>query len=171
MHLSDFSNFETSDKESCSFLQRWKSFGNKYPVTFKLARAVQVLSYSSVPIERKFSQLTDIKTLKRNRLSVENLQACLFVKQEHHDEQITEEMIRAYMDQSYSNEIIPSSIIKDHPEESKDYQEESKEGEISISQPTHQIHGENTKDSLSRREELGSHKLKQAKILTNKGSF
>jgi len=44
-----------------SFLHGWKLYSAKYPVTFKLAGGIQVLPYSSASIERKFSELTDIK--------------------------------------------------------------------------------------------------------------
>jgi len=66
---------------------------------YKLARAIQTLPYSSVNVERAFSIATDIKTIKRNNLSVESLQACLFIKQESNEDQnipITDEILSAY---------------------------------------------------------------------------
>jgi len=95
-----------------SFLHGWKLYSAKYPVTFKLARGIQVLPYSSASIERKFSELTDIKTLKRNRLSVENLQACLFVKQEYKDEDLTEGIIDKYLTLSLESKDTRTSNNK-----------------------------------------------------------
>jgi len=42
-----------------------------------IARAVTVLPYSSVEVERIFSAMKDIKNVKRNRLSLDNVEACL----------------------------------------------------------------------------------------------
>lgn len=63
-------------------LEVWLEQSTKFPLLYRFVRALMVLPYSSCSIERTFSKLTDIKTLKRNRLSVECLEACLLVKQE-----------------------------------------------------------------------------------------
>ena len=44
-----------------------------------------VFPFSSCSIERIFSQCTDIKTIKRNKLGISNLEACLMIKQEFGD--------------------------------------------------------------------------------------
>jgi len=49
-------------------LALWKSESAKYSNMYLLARAIFVLPYSSVPVERVFSAMKDIKNTKRNRL-------------------------------------------------------------------------------------------------------
>jgi hypothetical protein len=70
------------DKNPPSFLKIWEEELESYPLCYRLARAVQTLPYSTASVERGFSTLGSIKTNKRNRLSVENLEACLMAKQE-----------------------------------------------------------------------------------------
>ena len=65
---------------SCT--EAWKAKASTFPLCYKLARALQTLPYSTASIERTFSRTTDIQTLKRNRIGISNLEACLFVKQE-----------------------------------------------------------------------------------------
>lgn len=72
-----------SSSKNC--LEAWKTLKNDYPLIYKLAQAIQTLPYSTASIERNFSQLADIKTIKRNRLGVANTQACLLIKQELKD--------------------------------------------------------------------------------------
>jgi hypothetical protein len=93
-----------------SFLYQWKPWESRFPITFKLACAVQTLPYSSVSLERRFSQLTDIKTVKRNRLLVENLQACLLIEQEFRDDRLSEEILERYLSQSVQHiDISPEN--------------------------------------------------------------
>jgi len=63
--------------EKISPITFWRSQANLYPTIYLVARAVFVLPYSSVSVERVFSNLKDIKNAKRNRLNIENLEACL----------------------------------------------------------------------------------------------
>jgi len=65
-----------------SFFEAWESEKNKFPLVYRLARAIQTLPYSTTFIERSFSSALNIKTLKRNRITTNNLEACLLVKQE-----------------------------------------------------------------------------------------
>lgn len=60
----------------------WRRNKSKYPLLYELSRALMVIPYSSCSIERIFSHCTDIKTIKRNRLSATTLEACLLLKQE-----------------------------------------------------------------------------------------
>lgn len=91
-------NSTIKESSEASFLYKWENGATTYPSISKIARAVQVLPYSTVPIERKFSQITDIKTVRRNRLSTESLEGCLLFKQEYGDNDAiyTEELINAY---------------------------------------------------------------------------
>ena len=84
-------------QNSRSYIEAWKN-EKQYPLTYRLARAVQVLPCSSVPIERRFSCATDVKTIKRNNLSVESIEACLLSKQffGNKDFYFTEEMQEKY---------------------------------------------------------------------------
>jgi len=79
-------------------LEAWKQIHRTYPLIYRLARTVQTLPYSTSSIERNFSVLKDIKTIKRNRLSVQNLEACLLSKQEffHSELQFTQKMFEKY---------------------------------------------------------------------------
>jgi hypothetical protein len=79
--------FENNSK--ANWLNIWKTYQDSYSLIYKLARAMQVLPYSTVNIERGFSVATDIKTIKRNNISVGALQACLLAKQEFSDNLIT----------------------------------------------------------------------------------
>ena len=79
-------------------LEVWKEQEIKFPLLSKLAKALMVMPYSSCFLERTFSKIVDIKTLKRNRLSINGLEACLLIKQEHsaNEFQISQEMIIRY---------------------------------------------------------------------------
>jgi len=44
---------------------------------YEIAKAVFVLPHFSVPVERVFSSMKNIKNLRRNRLTIQNLEACL----------------------------------------------------------------------------------------------
>ncbi len=57
-----------------------------------------MLPYSTASIERNFSTLGDVKTIKRNRLQIESLEACLLCKEDilHHNFRFNSEMIENY---------------------------------------------------------------------------
>jgi len=55
----------------------WKNESLTYPNMYLLVKALFVLPYSSVPVERVFSNMKDIKNTKRNRLTLDNIEACL----------------------------------------------------------------------------------------------
>jgi len=80
-------------------LTLWKNEAQTYPNMNLLVEALLVLPYSSVPVERVFSSLKDIKTPKRNRLTVFNLEACLLGYQAFKSQSfnITEEMVQNYV--------------------------------------------------------------------------
>ena len=67
----------------CSPLRIWQNNQTKFPLLYKLARGLIVTPYSSCPLERTFSKCTDIKTIKRNRLSLKCLEGCLLIKQKY----------------------------------------------------------------------------------------
>ena len=46
-------------------LEAWKQIHRTYPLIYRLARTVQTLPYSTSSIERNFSVLKDMKTIKR----------------------------------------------------------------------------------------------------------
>ena len=68
-------------KPSYSILQVWHSLSEEFPTLSILARALCVLPTSTVNLERTFSKLKEVKSPKRNRLTVENLEACLLTQQ------------------------------------------------------------------------------------------
>jgi len=71
------------EMRNCPILEVWSRHKSKYPLIFNLARSLMVTPYSSCPLERVFSKCTDIKTLKRNRLRIQSLEACLLIKQQY----------------------------------------------------------------------------------------
>jgi len=62
-------------------LETWKTLEEDYPTLCILARALFVLPCSTVDVERIFSSLKNKKNSKRNRLTVNNLEACLLTYQ------------------------------------------------------------------------------------------
>ena len=84
---------------SVSPLKIWQSEMVTYPNIYLIARAVAVLPYSSVEVERIFSAMKDIKNVKRNRLNLDNVEACLLGYQYFNSEKIffNQEIIEAYM--------------------------------------------------------------------------
>ena len=83
-----------------SILQTWNVLSAQYPLMSKLAQSILVLPHTSSPVERIFAQIEDIMTPKRNRLTTENLEACLIIHQaqeyEGYDFEITEDMLSRY---------------------------------------------------------------------------
>lgn len=105
------------------FLTMWYHFGNTYPLISRLAIALLTVAHSSVPVERVFSWLKDVKSQKRNRLTVENLEACLLTSQKYGDGTswtITDDMLkrRTSMWRMHSN---PSILVQyDHEEHERE---------------------------------------------------
>ena len=85
-------------RNASSFIEVWKQEKETYPLIFRLAQSIQVFPYSTVSIERSFSSITDIKTIKRNRLGVRNLEACLLIKQDfgQNDIPLTSDIVQKY---------------------------------------------------------------------------
>lgn len=73
-----------------------------------IAKALFVLPYSSVSVERAFSNLKNIVNAKRNRLTIENVEACLLGYQESRSELlcINQEMIGNYINAETSTEKL-----------------------------------------------------------------
>jgi len=76
---TDENNMEVKVFDIVTFY-RLDNLYRKYPLIFKLSRAILALPHSNAPIERAFSQLKIIKDDKRNSLSNETLQALLISK-------------------------------------------------------------------------------------------
>ena len=51
-----------------------------YRGIYKLARALQTIPYGTAAIKRTFSDTKNIKSLKRNRLSCEPLEALVLIR-------------------------------------------------------------------------------------------
>lgn len=66
--------------------------------------------------------MTDIKTLKRNKLGVENLQACLLAKQEFQGRDIllTDDLFERYHQSKTQAEIMSSKVASTMPIEDSD---------------------------------------------------
>ena len=64
-----------------TILETWSFLSNQYPSMGKLAKSIIALTHSSCPVERIFAQMEDFVTPKRNRMTSENLEACLLIHQ------------------------------------------------------------------------------------------
>ena len=60
-----------------SIVSTWVELSKGYPYMYQLSRALLVLPYSTVDVERLFSSLKLFKTASRNRVSVENIESSL----------------------------------------------------------------------------------------------
>ena len=82
-----------------------------YPLICKLAQSLLVYPYSSVPVERSFSDFRTIKTSKRNSLCCETLEACLLVFQEYRNDEviIKDDMIDRYKNLWQNSQSYPSN--------------------------------------------------------------
>ena len=87
--------FRESDQ---NITKTWLNLSIQYPYMSKLARATLILPYSTVSVERIFAQIPDIKTPKRSRMTVENLEACLLINQDFGktDSFVNENMLARY---------------------------------------------------------------------------
>ena len=104
---------EKIDKtDKASLLKVWKNESITYPNMYLVARAIFVLPYSSMAVERVFSALKDIKNKKRNRLTTENVEACLLGHQATRSEKfvITEAMIENYLNPNFLAKTPPNNI-------------------------------------------------------------
>ena len=96
----------------------WKSEAKNYPNMYLLVEALLVLPYSSVPVERVFSSMKDIKTPKRNRLGLDNLEACLLGYQASKSENlhISDPMIESYINKKKVKNI---KVVNENPKLSR----------------------------------------------------
>ncbi len=124
---------------SSKALEIWFQEHNEYPLICKLVRAIAAYPYSTAGLERTFSKVTDIKTIKRNRLDTKNLEACLLIKQEYGDKELefTTDVLDRYSNRERKtklfeishkdenqNELIATDI-KNLKEEEEKMEEES----------------------------------------------
>jgi len=113
-----------------NYLEAWRIEKRKYPLIYRLALAMQTLPYSSASIERLFSEIGKIVTVKRNRLSIQNIEACIFVRQEYKGKTnyFTKEMCNKYYKISAKDfsQDIESDILSSQKEiQTRDPQTES----------------------------------------------
>jgi len=92
------------------YLRVWYDQRQYYPLSYKLACAVETIQYTSASIERLFSDMGNIVTVKRNRLTVENIEACLLIRQEKREKEnyFTPEMFKVHLRSQDSQIIIES---------------------------------------------------------------
>ena len=93
-------NKMTNGLQKISPIKIWQNLASSYPTIYLVARALLVLPYTSIPVERVFSALKDIKNQKRNRLSTENVEALLLGYQYFRSQklEITVEMFDNYLE-------------------------------------------------------------------------
>jgi len=89
-------NIKASGK--AAYLQVWHDVKEEYPLLYKLSCAVETIQYTSASVERLSSDMGNIVTVKRNLLSVENIEACLLLRQENQakGKYLSKEMFQAY---------------------------------------------------------------------------
>ncbi len=97
---------------SSKALEIWFQEHNEYPLICKLVRAIAAYPYSTAGLERTFSKVTDIKTIKRNRLDTKNLEACLLIKQEYGDEELefTADILDRYSNRERKTKLVEISL-------------------------------------------------------------
>jgi len=123
-------------------LEIWEEQQIKFPLLSKLAKSLMVMPYSSCFLERTFSKIFDITTLKRNRLTIKGLEACLLIKQEFNDNKlhISQEMLNnSKKGISHSSASLPiktptNSQQAAHPDSSANSQEKSSMNQIQFQQ-------------------------------------
>ena len=95
----------------------WENESGTYPNIHLLVQSLFVLPYSSVPVERIFSNLKDIKSPKRSKLTLDNSGACLLGYQmfKSEDFRITEAMVENYIEKK---KVVTTKIIKEKSIES-----------------------------------------------------
>ena len=148
-------------------LKIWRDNQNKYPLLYKLAKALMVVPYSSCSLERIFSQFRDIKTIKRNRLTVKSLEACLLLKQKYGDDISNvnlDNLVKLVQNPSNTKQKEPSHAFKssqDSPFSEKVFQGLSKQN----TQEEDSLNNENNMELEFDMSELSS-QIKQ----DNKGS-
>lgn len=86
------------DAKGENILTSWSRLRQNYKYMGELVKAILVLPHTTVPVERLFSNLKDFKTQRRNRLSTENLEACLLIYQKFGEAEflVTPAMLNRY---------------------------------------------------------------------------
>ena len=82
-----------------NYISAWNYLSSDYPNVSKLAQALLVFPYSSSSVESSFSKLKGYKTIYRNRLLHENIEASLLIQQRDSKDkslEITPGMIEKY---------------------------------------------------------------------------
>lgn len=92
-----------------------KSYGGQYSLLYRLSKALMVMPYSSCNIERVFSEMTDIKTLKRNKLGIRSLESCLLIKQNYGDKSFSiAEQKRQNSNESQAHVVQDTPSVSHH---------------------------------------------------------
>jgi hypothetical protein len=126
-HFLDFQD----DMKQAKVLDIWRRNSCEFPLIYRLARAMTLMPYSSRSLERVFFQCGAIKTIKRNRLSVESLEAVLLIKQAFEDSkvQVTSQMIGHYWE-SKKSKSVPTHSKDQQPVVEKSNSQSSKIDDI-----------------------------------------
>jgi len=124
---------------SSKALAIWFQEHNEYPLICKLVRAIAAYPYSTAGLERTFSKVTDIKTIKRSRLDTKNLEACLLIKQEYGDKELefTADVLDRYSNRERKTKLFEISQRDENQNELiatdiKNLEEEEKMKEESV---------------------------------------
>ena len=126
IHFSSLKKQHESSNRT--ILESWENISPQYPYVSKLARSVLVLSYSSVPVERIFSQMQDFKTEKRSRLTTENLETSLLTYQafDHLEFIISNDMMERYKNLWKKETLQTNEVQSSKPRE----EDEAKTSEL-----------------------------------------
>jgi hypothetical protein len=77
------------DDKNGSLASNWRVLSDEFPQIFKLMQALQTLTCSTATLKCSFSNMIDIKTLKRNRIRIENLESSLLIQEECVEESLS----------------------------------------------------------------------------------
>ena len=64
-----------------NLIHLWSEFGKDFPNLSQLALALLILPYSTISVERCFSQLKHIKDYRRNRILSPNVEGALLARE------------------------------------------------------------------------------------------
>jgi len=150
--------------EKMTPLTVWRNHAKTYPNAFEVAKAIFVLPYSSIPVERVFSALKDIKNKKRNRLTCENIEALLLGYQHFHSEKVkmTWDMLQEYLEfkekkkkvlkpqKSGKSEQLVEVVSEaaNHPNQDKDLNQILPDGENNMEFETKKVQRSSSKEDL-----------------------
>lgn len=93
-----FSELMRSRRENPFIIWHQEVENKRFPIVYELIRALEVLPFSTVDMERAFSTINDVKTSNRSNLSVSRQESYLLLKQKFEDKDflLSPEILESY---------------------------------------------------------------------------